>query len=83
MKSLVRIVLDTNVLVSGLLKRASPPGRILDHIVAGALTVVLEARIMEEYQRVLTRPHLHIPSSEAGQMLTFLAAWGSGLLQLA
>jgi len=74
MKPPTRIVLDTNILVSGLLKRASLPGLILDYIVAGALIVVMETRLMDEYQRVLARPRLQIPAVEAEQILMFIAA---------
>jgi putative PIN family toxin of toxin-antitoxin system len=82
MKPPIRIVLDTNVLVSGLLKRTSLPGLILDYIFAGVLIVVMEARLMDEYQRVLGRPRLQIPAAEAGQILTFLAAHGEWIIPL-
>ncbi len=72
----VRIVLDTNVLVSGLLNRAGRPGLILNQILSGALAVVLEPRLMDEYQRVLMRPRLQIPSAEARHILTYLSVQG-------
>jgi predicted nucleic acid-binding protein len=49
MKLPVRLVLDTNVLVSGLLKLSSPPGRILDLILSGQIIPVFQPGIMEEY----------------------------------
>jgi len=52
----MRIVLDTNVLVSGLLNPYGPPGRILDLILAGTAQVVFDDRIMGEYEDVLQRP---------------------------
>lgn len=51
----MRIVLDTNVLVSGLLSAGGPPGRILDGVMAGALGLVLDDRIAREYRAVLAR----------------------------
>lgn len=50
-----RIVLDTNVLVSGLAYPASTPGRILAAWRAGALDLVLSRYILEEMVRVLPR----------------------------
>jgi len=72
----MRIVLDTNVLVSGLLKRASSSGRILDYILSGAVTPVLESRLVDEYQRVLARPRLKIPPKQAQQVLMLIIALG-------
>ena len=51
----MRVVLDTNVLLSGLAYPASPPGRILAAWKAGALEVVLSDYILEELRRVLPR----------------------------
>jgi putative PIN family toxin of toxin-antitoxin system len=47
----VRIVLDTNVLISGLFF-TGPPRRILDGWRAGHVKLVLSESILDEYQRV-------------------------------
>jgi uncharacterized protein len=52
----VRIVLDTNVLVSGLLNPFGPPGRIVQMAAAGELSLCYDARILCEYRGVLSRP---------------------------
>ena len=49
------IVLDTNVLVSGLLRGGVPPGRIVDLVVTGQVRVALDGRILAEYRDVLLR----------------------------
>jgi putative PIN family toxin of toxin-antitoxin system len=72
----VRIVLDTNVLVSALLKGSSLPGQILTLIFAGKVIPVLEEHIFHEYEVVLARPRLKIPPESAYRTLTFLAAIG-------
>lgn len=69
----MKIVLDTNVLVSGLLNCHGPPGKILDLIYAGRIELVVDERILAEYSRVLARPRLGIPSEEAHSTLTFIA----------
>jgi putative PIN family toxin of toxin-antitoxin system len=51
----VRVVLDTNVLVSGLAYPASLPGRILNAWRRGSLDVVLSRYILDEMVRVLPR----------------------------
>lgn len=51
----VRVVLDTNVLVSGLAYPGSLPGRILGAWRRGGLEVVLSRCILDEMVRVLPR----------------------------
>jgi putative PIN family toxin of toxin-antitoxin system len=51
----LRVVLDTNVLVSGLAYPASVPGRIVGAWRQGALEVVLSRYILDELVRVLPR----------------------------
>jgi uncharacterized protein len=70
------IVLDTNVLVSSLLKRNSIPGKILDAILSGKFQVVWEKRIVAEYSHVLHRSHLKIPPDQADSVLRFLGQSG-------
>ena len=52
----MRIVLDTNVLVSALLSPFGPPGEILRLITTGLIRVCHDARILCEYRQVLLRP---------------------------
>jgi uncharacterized protein len=52
----MRIVLDTNVLVSGLLNPYGAPGQIVGLVAAGELSLYFDARIFSEYRNVLLRP---------------------------
>ena len=54
------IVLDSNVLVSGLLNEFGNPGKLLDLILDDEITVAFDDRIIAEYENVLARPELHI-----------------------
>lgn len=61
----LRVVLDTNVLVSGLAYPGSVPGRILGAWRQGGLKVVLSRHILEELVRVLPRlPQVRLTSAE-------------------
>ncbi|HEY4011217.1 MAG TPA: putative toxin-antitoxin system toxin component, PIN family [Acidobacteriaceae bacterium] len=53
--ALLRIVLDTNVLVSGVGYPASIPGNILRLCQVGAVDLVLSDYILDEFSRVLLR----------------------------
>jgi len=49
----VKVVIDTNVFISGLIKPAGPPGRVVDLVVSGAVDLVLSKWIQGEFVRVL------------------------------
>ena len=53
-------VIDTNVVVSGLLSPQGPSARVLDAILDGRLKLVYDARILAEYRDVLRRPRLKL-----------------------
>lgn len=68
----LRLVIDTNVLVSGVLNRHGPPGRIVDAVLDGRVMAVLDARVLAEYGAVMRRPRLRIRPDEAAALLDFL-----------
>ncbi len=53
-------VIDTNVLVSAMLKRDSVPNNIIRLAFSGFLTPVFNSEILEEYRTVLKRPKFHL-----------------------
>ena len=52
---MLRIILDTNVVVSSLIQK-SYPYLIVDHLVEGKMTLCLSDAILSEYIEVLNRP---------------------------
>jgi putative PIN family toxin of toxin-antitoxin system len=61
----LRVVLDTNVLVSGLAYPGSVPGRIVGAWRRGAIEVILSRFILDELARVLPRLNHRLGWSEA------------------
>jgi putative PIN family toxin of toxin-antitoxin system len=53
-------VIDTNVVVSGLLNPHGPSARVLDAVLDGRVKLVYDARILAEYRDVLQRPRLKL-----------------------
>lgn len=51
----MKIVLDTNVIVSGLLNPRGIPGQIVRWVTSGKLTLCFDVRILTEYREVLSR----------------------------
>ena len=54
----MRVVLDANVLVSGLLSPKGPPGQILDAWLAGFFTLVISPQLLQELERVFEYPRI-------------------------
>lgn len=52
----MKVVVDTNVIVSGLLSPFAPPAEIVRMIAGGSLELAYDARILSEYREVLLRP---------------------------
>ena len=53
-------VIDTNVLVSAMLKWNSVPGAVVQMIYSGVITPVWNNKILSEYREVLSRPKFHL-----------------------
>ena len=65
----MRIVLDTNVVVSGLLTALGPPAQVVDLISSGDISLVVDQRILAEYRDVLARPRLKLDVREIRDFL--------------
>lgn len=55
------VVIDTNVLVSAVLKAHSVPGSIVELAFDGPTIPILNEVIEKEYREVLSRPKFHLP----------------------
>ena len=72
----MKIVLDTNVLVSGLLNPYGPPGQITQMIPRGDFTLCFDARILAEYREVLARPRFSFDEGDVDTLLNFIEVTG-------
>lgn len=70
----MKLVLDTNVLVSALLRPEGPSGRILRRILSGAFELGVDERIFAEYSEVLARPKFRFDPTEVTSLLATLRA---------
>ncbi len=70
----LRIVLDTNVLVSGMLSPFRPPARVLDLLLARELVLLMDDRIAAEYREVVARARFGLDPDESGRVLATLEA---------
>jgi len=72
----MRVVIDTNVMVSGVLNPHGSPGRIVDALLAETITVLHDDRILSEYRQVLLRPAFGFARSDVEALLDFVESAG-------
>ncbi|MFI5310066.1 MAG: putative toxin-antitoxin system toxin component, PIN family [Gemmatimonadales bacterium] len=65
----LRVVLDTNVIVSGLLGPGSVPAQAAAHVFVRRSEWLVDPRIVEEYRRVLSRPHFRFVEADVQDVL--------------
>jgi putative PIN family toxin of toxin-antitoxin system len=67
----VRVVLDTNILLSALMVRGTPPDRLYEEWRHGRFELVSTERQIEELKQVVRRPFFQgrIKTSEVGRMI--------------
>ena len=62
-------VIDTNVLVSAMLKWNSVPGNVMELVFDGPIIPVYNAEILREYREVLSRPKFHLTKEIVNDVL--------------
>jgi uncharacterized protein len=72
----MNIVLDTNVLVAGLLSPFGPCGQIVRMVSSGDLTLSFDARILSEYDEVLRRPKFQFQADKVTILLDYIEQQG-------
>ena len=68
----MKIVLDTNVLVSGMMTKGGTCATILDLLSDDRFVAALDGRMMNEYRRVCAEPRLHLDAEAVRDFLHFL-----------
>ena len=69
-------VIDTNVLVSAMLKWDSVPGCVLEHTFVGDIIPLLNEQVLEEYIEVLSRPKFHFDKERVNIIIDGLVRRG-------
>jgi putative PIN family toxin of toxin-antitoxin system len=72
----MKIVLDTNVLVAGLLSPFGPCGDLVRMVSSGNLTLCIDARILSEYREVLERPKFSFDHDKIAAILDYIEHHG-------
>ncbi len=72
----MKIVLDTNVLVAGLLSPFGPCGEIVRMVSSGDLILCIDARVLSEYHEVLRRPKFRFKQDKVDALMGYIETHG-------
>ncbi|MDD3926749.1 MAG: putative toxin-antitoxin system toxin component, PIN family [bacterium] len=72
----MRVVLDTNILVSAALTPGGACAEIVRLTINGLLHVLIDERILTEYREVLSRPKLGFSSQIIGELISIFTHQG-------
>jgi putative PIN family toxin of toxin-antitoxin system len=70
---MIRVVLDTNLLFSAVLKPATVPAAVFDLVTANKLLMCVSEEVLAEYHEVLLRPVLAPHRQRAEQVLELIS----------
>ncbi|MBQ7502460.1 putative toxin-antitoxin system toxin component, PIN family [bacterium] len=65
-------VIDTNVIVSSVLKKNSLPGEIIDFVINGEIIPLLNQEILSEYQEVLSRKEFGFSEADVTELIKLI-----------
>jgi putative PIN family toxin of toxin-antitoxin system len=68
----MKVVLDTNVLISGMINIEGIPAQILNLLINGKITLLYDSRIMKEYEEVLARKKFGFRKSAVAPLLDYI-----------
>ncbi len=72
----MKVVIDTNVLVSGLLNPQGAPGRIVELLLGKKIECIVDDRILSEYRSVLNYSKFPFSEQEINTLMEFITNFG-------
>lgn len=79
---MIKVVIDTNILVSALLSPAGSPAKVFDHVLNGNVVMCYDSRIIAEYKEVLMRPKFYFDKKAVRQVINFIVHSGISIVPL-
>lgn len=66
---MIRVVLDTNIIVSALLQPLGPPAQVFLLAIGGSIQLCLSGSVYAEYEEVISRPRFRLSETLIGVAL--------------
>lgn len=79
---MIRVVIDTNILVSALLTPNGNPAKVLDYVINGAIVLCYDSRLLAEYLEVLHRPKFGLDRKSVSQVIDFFVYSGISIIPI-
>lgn len=76
----MNIVIDTNVLVSGLINPAGLPAQIIEILINDKIVILYDNRILHEYEEVLSRKKFNFPREIISPIIDYIKYEGIFIL---
>jgi putative PIN family toxin of toxin-antitoxin system len=68
----MKVVLDTNVIISGMINLDGTPAQIVNLLINGRITLLYDSRILKEYVEVLNRKKFGFKKSTIAPLLDYI-----------
>ncbi|MDA3951261.1 MAG: putative toxin-antitoxin system toxin component, PIN family [Spirochaeta sp.] len=68
----MRVVVDTNVIVSGLLKAGTPPAMVLNLVISETIRMLVNEAVLSEYETVLGRSKFGFDPEAIADFMSFI-----------
>ena len=68
----MKVVLDTNVLISGMIHIGGIPAQIVNLLINGRITILYDSRILKEYEEVFGRKKFGFRKSDVAPLLDYV-----------
>ncbi len=72
----MRVVIDTNVIVSGLINPHGSPARIINMLLNESIIILYDNRILEEYSEVLSRKEFNFNKNNIQVIIEYIKTKG-------
>ena len=69
---MMKVVLDTNVIISGMINGEGTPAQIINLLINGRITLLYDDRILKEYEEVLNRKKFNFKRSALNPILDYI-----------
>lgn len=79
---MIKVVIDTNILVSALLSPSGSPAKVFDFVLNSSVIMCYDSRIIAEYQDVLMRPKFSFDKKAIRQIIDFIVYSGISIVPI-
>lgn len=79
---MIKVVIDTNIIVSALLSPSGSPAKVFNHVLNGNVVMCYDSRIISEYQEVLMRPKFGSDKKAVRQVIDFIVHSGISIVPI-